>query len=108
MRHHNRDESAINMMICAMASSLIEKHEALVTQECLHLREPDRAGRIAHLLKELGALTHTIPFGQEWLSRRGTFYSHHATISFPLQPRGQYIVSHRGSTPRSRYDEGTS
>ena len=58
MRHDDGDEPAIGPMIGAMASPLIEQHEALMTQESIHLREANSTGRIPHSIDEFGPPAH--------------------------------------------------
>jgi hypothetical protein len=61
MRNYDRDQPAVNVMVRAMASTFIEQHEALMSQQGGQLRKPDVAGRVLHLFNEFGEPTHNSP-----------------------------------------------
>jgi hypothetical protein len=61
MRHDDGDEPTIRMVIRSVTPSLIEKDEAFITQERIHLGEADFPRRIGHLFQKFEAFAHSSP-----------------------------------------------
>jgi hypothetical protein len=53
MWFHDGQDPPIGTMVRAMAAALIEQHESLVSQQGIHLGEPDVPRRVLHLRDQI-------------------------------------------------------
>src|SRR5208283_5113721 len=71
VRPNDGQHPAAGIVIGAMASTCVEKHESLVVQDSLHLGKPDAARRPSHLLDQFLPAAHESSSGSSGSSPLG-------------------------------------